>query len=221
VITEQFRPTQAGQNYQDIFEYQTGKYHEYISIHPGDFCSYEWTFGPIDLLFIDVAKTQELNSHLLRQMFPSLVPGISVVVQQDFYHCWHPYIHITMQLLNSYFDIVDPLVINQSRVYRLKRPIPAGLLETIAAYRFTAAEKIEILNEFVSAEHGEMRYMAKVVRLYQLFLNEDYDSFERESLLLSTDAELEPDSLWAVQLREIDALFSRRRDGRATSPQDS
>src|SRR5690606_14000300 len=51
-----------------------------IAVYPGDIRERRWTGGPIEILFIDLAKTWDIQRHLLREFFPHLIPGVSVVV---------------------------------------------------------------------------------------------------------------------------------------------
>lgn len=78
----------------------------YVEVHPGDLLAQRWGGAPIDVLFVDVAKTWDLSDHVAREFFPSLVPGRSILVQQDYIHEWLPWIHITMQLLDDFFEPV-------------------------------------------------------------------------------------------------------------------
>src|SRR5262249_54226965 len=53
-------------------------------VHEGDITRIGWTGGPIDVLFLDVLKSWEINDAVLRDFFPSLGPGRSVIVHQDY-----------------------------------------------------------------------------------------------------------------------------------------
>ena len=122
-IKQNFRPLQQewGDDFYDIFEYQIGKYQEFVKPHRGDFMLEKWNGSPIELLFIDLAKTKDLHDHIVEQFFPSLVPAQSLVMHQDFYFSWLPYIHTYMQYLSHRFEVVDPLIPSASRLYLLDR----------------------------------------------------------------------------------------------------
>lgn len=167
-ITATMRPLGQEENYLDVYLFQTGMYKELVKPYAGDFLSYNWSGDPIDVCFIDVAKTQELNSHAIKQFFPSLKPGHSVVVQQDFYHCWHPYIHIGMEILGDYFDLVDGYVKWQSRVYQLREAIPGELIDRLAAWDVSLDEEVAMLDRFIAREEGDMKGMAHATKLWRL-----------------------------------------------------
>jgi SAM-dependent methyltransferase len=100
----------------------------FVDVHPGDLLEQRWGDDPIDLLFVDVAKTWDLSDHVAHQFFPALVPGRGVLVQQDYVHEWLPWIHITMQLLDRCFERVAVVPGSPSVVFRCTRTVkPADL----------------------------------------------------------------------------------------------
>ena len=80
-----------------------------VEVHDGDIRRERWGGDPISILFIDVAKSWEINDHVNREFFPCLVPGESVVIQQDYVHEWCPWLHITMELLGDAFEFAGSL----------------------------------------------------------------------------------------------------------------
>jgi hypothetical protein len=50
--------------------------------------NYTWSEGPIEILFIDSAKTWDLVNAVLKGFGPHLVPGKSRIVLQDFHFPW-------------------------------------------------------------------------------------------------------------------------------------
>lgn len=94
---------------------------------PGDFLAMRWTGAPIEILFVDISKSWSLNGHLLREFFPHLVPGHSILVQQDYVHVGEPWIALTMELLDDYFERLY-FIYGGTAVFRLLKPIPQELL---------------------------------------------------------------------------------------------
>jgi len=211
-ISSDFHPIGTGDDYFDIFMDQIRKYTEFICAQQGDFLQSKWASGPIEILFIDIAKTQDLNSHLIREFFPHLIPGQSVVIHQDFYHCWHPYIHITMEALTPYFEIIDSHVEYQSRLYLYKTAIPNSELEIAVNYAYTAEQRLALLDRLSAHETGDMRAMAKVVKLWQLVLDENdaaaqdvYASIKRKYGLVGRS------KLWRQQANEVMTIHAEKK----------
>ncbi len=78
-------------------------YLDSIVIHQGDFMSWAWPNEPIEILFLDLAKSWALNAHAIKQMFPCLIPGKSILIQQDYVHFNEYWIHITMEHFSECF----------------------------------------------------------------------------------------------------------------------
>lgn len=215
-ISRQVRPTAPGDSYLDLFMAQVAPHAPMIRAVPGDFLQARWEEGPIDLLFIDVAKSEALNAHVVGTMFPHLVPGESVVVQQDFHHCWHPSIHVAMEHLAEEFELVDELVEHQSRVWLLAREIPAEKIRRLAERDLSAAERIALLDRLVEKSSARCRPMMELTRAWQRFLDGDLEGVAADlaSLRSRFDLAKVPD-LWARQAREVEAHLAGRR---AASP---
>ena len=75
-----------------------------IDVRPGDITTIGYNDTvPIEVLGVDVCKALSVTDFLVREFFPRLMPG-ALVLQQDFIHEFHPYIHISMQRLEEFFE---------------------------------------------------------------------------------------------------------------------
>src|SRR5690606_1866350 len=126
--------------------------------------------GPVEILFVDIAKSWELNAWVMDHWFTQLIPGRSLVVQQDYVY-FHPYwIHLTMAHLAGAFELVD-VVYGASAVFAVKRKIERGetahwrnlplpdklaLIERAAGgLPASAAEVLKGSRAYCLVEHGE------------------------------------------------------------------
>src|SRR5262249_632953 len=156
----------------------------------GDLLTQRWTGERIEILFSDVCKSLGLNSYVVKTFFPCLIPNHSVVIHQDFYHPWHPYIHYSMQFLKPHFEIIDELV-GQRRVFLLRERIPTGDLKRVAADAFTPEEKVCLLRELRSQSQSPMREMAEVACLHQLQRDRNWEEFDAMWVALTERADFE------------------------------
>jgi len=62
-----------------------------------------WEGGPVEVLVIDLAKTAAAADAVAAAFFPALIPGRSVVVQQDFLHRAQPWLVAQMEALGAFF----------------------------------------------------------------------------------------------------------------------
>jgi hypothetical protein len=119
-----------GDSVRPVFDYQTAGVSAVLNVHEGDLRSFPWTASaPIEILFIDVSKTWALNDFIVRQFFPRLIPGHSIVVQQDYVHPTCPWLAVTMEYFADYFELLAYVPYN-SMIYRAIAPVPRDLVAT-------------------------------------------------------------------------------------------
>jgi GT2 family glycosyltransferase len=171
---EVIREVSPGESFLEIFRFQTQRYENLINVHAGSILDKQWNGGPIEILFIDVCKTLEIQQHIFREFLPSLIPEKSILIQQDFHHPWHPYIHVAMEYLDSYFEIVVSAV-GASRAYRLHSPIPPSSLEKAIRHEFTVAETVELFDRTVRKAPVGERPLLWCAMARQLFLLGEVD----------------------------------------------
>ena len=74
-----------------------------VTLQVGDIGEKQWTGGPIEILSVDAAKGAVLADHIAEQFFPALVPGRSILVQQDYLMSVQPWLCAQMVLLRDCF----------------------------------------------------------------------------------------------------------------------
>lgn len=209
-IAKDFRPIALGESYLDIFNGQTAKYSDLIHAYPGDFLTHRWHGDPIEILFIDIAKTAALNAHAIGEFFPSLIPGRSIIVHQDYFHCWHPYIHIGMEFFDEEFELLDEHVKHQSCVWRLTKPLPAEKIARMRAYDLSKEERMALLDRLVAKSSDSFRPMVEVVRLWQRHIDRDLDEARMDLDRIRRTYDIDHRSeLWARQAREIEVFLPK------------
>lgn len=75
----------------------------HVTLHRGDIAQAEWPGNPVEIIAIDAAKSPGLADHVAAQFFPALVPGVSVVIHQDFLHASQPWLAVQMARLAPAF----------------------------------------------------------------------------------------------------------------------
>ncbi|HEY6186448.1 MAG TPA: class I SAM-dependent methyltransferase [Pyrinomonadaceae bacterium] len=155
------KSAQAGESFRPLFDRNLAPYADLVEVHGGDIRSHPWTGGPIEILFIDVAKHWTVCDWVTWQFFPHLIPGKSVVIQQDYlYHHWVAWLHVTMEFYSDYFEYVCDTGVNSVVFLNTKR-IPEGVLRERTVESLTTAEKIELMDRAAARFTGEQ---ARVLR---------------------------------------------------------
>jgi predicted O-methyltransferase YrrM len=128
---------EMGQSFAAIFRRATAEFADIIEVHEGDLLEQTWpSAAPIEILFVDVAKTLPLSGKVLTEFFGHLTPGKSIVIHQDFYHPTAFYLPVVMDFLRDHFTIIEAAR-DWSAVFRLETAIPQEKLELASLYKFS------------------------------------------------------------------------------------
>ena len=130
-----------------VFERTIHGVREQVEVHAGDIRAATWRGDPLSVLFIDIAKAWDTADHIARTFFPWLVPGESLVIQQDQVHWGHPWCAITMELLADHFDFLG-WVWFSSAVYRCTQPIAQSELPRSLLDDLGMDEKLALVDRF-------------------------------------------------------------------------
>lgn len=70
----------AGGSFRAQFDANVRPYVDLLTIHAGDIRRDPWNGGPIEIFFVDIAKTVSINDMLVSSFLTSLIPNRSIVV---------------------------------------------------------------------------------------------------------------------------------------------
>jgi predicted O-methyltransferase YrrM len=174
-----------------------------VEVHPGDIKQYAWTGGPIEILFIDLAKAWSIQAHLLREFFPHLIPGVSIVVQQDYFHPYCYWIALVMEHLADYFTPVH-MPAGGTLGFKLEKPIPPELLQLDYEHLFSTSEAVTLLDRAAARVTGAKRLVIMVVKAAFLLARDEVDAAADvlETVAVSPDYDATVDYDFARYARE-------------------
>jgi hypothetical protein len=150
----------VGDSFRDRFDANVAKFDVPHVVHEGDIVELGWSGGPIDVLFLDVLKTWEVNDAVLRDFFPCLRPGRSVIVHQDYGSGWLPWIPISVELMGSSLRLVDGMEWG-SHVFFVAEEIPSEVMEKGVA-RLDLDDKFALVERAVEHSDGWVRGMMEI-----------------------------------------------------------
>lgn len=148
-----------GESFQPLFLSNIARYRNIVAVHAGDILAERWQLGPVEILFLDICKSPAINAHMIAEFFPHLIPGRSIVVQQDYHHPYLPWIHVTLEALAGSFEVVEERV-GESIILRLAAPFDPERLRAAIDFRFTPDEQTELLARAVARLRPENRRFA-------------------------------------------------------------
>jgi hypothetical protein len=131
-------------------------------VHEGDITEIGWSGAPIDILFLDVLKSWKINDAVLRDFFPSLVPGRSVIVHQDYGWGCMPWIPISVELMRDSLRLIDGMEWG-SHLFFLEGKVPEELIERGVSW-LDQDRQLELIERAVNGSEGWVRGMLEITR---------------------------------------------------------
>lgn len=111
-----------------VFQQNMQKYADMLDVRPGDVIQSGYhDEDSIEILGVDLCKALPVTDFVVRTFFPRLLVGAKVM-QQDFIHQYHPHIHLSMLLLEDYFDLDLEIKWGGSVSYTLKKVITPDVI---------------------------------------------------------------------------------------------
>jgi predicted O-methyltransferase YrrM len=131
-----------------IFDTHLQNYRDLVIVHEGDVLGFAAP-EPIELIFVDIAKSYKVFDHLLTSFLPALIPGRALVILQDYLSGstgpWH---HIVMEKLSEYCEyVVD--ADRGSAVFLVKQAIPYQILSQCQWMEITMEEKLHLMDRAI------------------------------------------------------------------------
>ena len=186
-----------GQSFAAIFTQATAEFADLIEVHSGDLLEQTWPSGaPIEILFVDVAKTLALSGKVLTEFFPHLIPGKSLVIHQDFYHPTAFYLPVVMYFLRDHFSLVEAGR-DWSVVFRLEEGIPQQKLDVASLYNFSFIQQQAALRRImrrVGMPGRDYLRLSECAAIGTCFGGQRFRTALTYAIQRST---LEPDQVWS------------------------
>ncbi len=95
---------------------------------------------PIEILFLDVLKLPEINKFIVENYYSRLIPGRSIVIQQDYFYDLLPYVKTYQEYFEDYFTYVGE--IGSSGVFLCSKQIPQDA--TVGIEELDSAEQLRL-----------------------------------------------------------------------------
>lgn len=122
----------AGGSFVGEIEKNIGPIADLVDLRIGDIVEKSADISsPVEILFLDVLKLPQISKSILSKFFPLLIPGVSIVVQQDYFHDRLPYICVDQEFFREYFDYIGE--IGSTAIFRCAKAVPNEAIERFKA----------------------------------------------------------------------------------------
>jgi len=114
----------TGDSFLPEFRKRTARWESVIEVRAGDVASFPWDGRPIAILVIDAMKDEGTAKAIMTNFFPSLIPGKSLVFQQDFAHFYTSWIHLIWWRIRENLELIEDIAESGGSLYRYVKEIP-------------------------------------------------------------------------------------------------
>jgi NPCBM/NEW2 domain-containing protein len=153
----------VGTSFRPVFDANIAPWARHIEVREGDACAIGWSGEPIEVLFLDMVKTWQVNDLVLAQSLPCLMPGRSVIVQQGYLWGSCHWIHLTMELLDGSVERLDAMA-KGSVAYLLTAPVPPDLIGVRLAEYLEPDHQRQLMDRAVERWQGDERGLVELAR---------------------------------------------------------
>lgn len=126
-IKKELRGAVTDDEFYAQFLHNTEGLQHLFRLEKGDLLDKRWEGAPVEILFLDIAKTWDLMRWSMEHHFSALYPG-AILIHQDFADSRHYWLPFVMAYLRDYFDVVEymePCTV----VYSCRATIPRDVLK--------------------------------------------------------------------------------------------
>lgn len=99
----------VGDSFEPILTANVKPVESVVNLRVGDILESPEISDPIEICYLDVLKSEELAFFCVSRYFPKLIPGLSIVLQQDYFFDGLPFIKVYQEYLSEYFEYVGEI----------------------------------------------------------------------------------------------------------------
>jgi hypothetical protein len=134
---QHYRP---GDSFADLLQQIVEPHLDLVELRIGDIKETGGIDAPIEILFLDVLKNAKIAQFAFEEYYSALIPGRSIVIQQDYFFDGLPFIKVYQEALQPYFDYLGE--VGSSAVFRCTAKPPESALQGLAG--IAPAEQIRL-----------------------------------------------------------------------------
>ncbi len=170
----------VGADFIEIFDRNVEPWGSRIEAHKADLLRARWEGGPIEILFVDAAKSWTLLAAILETFGKDLVAGRSRVVLQDFRHFHHVFLPLVFGGRTQDWERLESVDVGTTVTYRPKPPPSerSAAVRLVGEAEYGFEETVEILERCLDDESGFGRRCFKMMLPYVALMEGHFDVFD-------------------------------------------
>jgi hypothetical protein len=158
-----------GESFLALFNRTVAPWNSRIEARVGDIAEQSWTGEPIAFLSIDAMKDLPTTRAIVNMFFPYLIPGRSLVFQQDFSHYYTSWVHLVQWRLRRHFSLIEDVPGSGGILFRYEEAIPHDQYDALLNFTNVTDEDwqaaFEHSRQLALPEKREKLAAAEIMRL--------------------------------------------------------
>lgn len=156
----------AGDSFAPVVEKNVAPVRQFVRLRFGDVMEQGRAIGPIEILFLDLIKQENVARFVFGSFFRKLIPGRSIVIQQDYFFDGLEFLKPFQEYFADKFAFIGE--IGSSAIFRCVAPITMKDLSEFRRAMQDADLQIRLATAAVARTHDPARQIFMTVSLVRL-----------------------------------------------------
>jgi predicted O-methyltransferase YrrM len=119
----------SGDSFADLLEEYVAPCKDLVELRIGDILECGEINDRIEICFLDVLKNPNIAAFAIKQYFPKLIPGRSIVIQQDYFFEGLPFIKTYQEYFSDQFEYVGE--VGSSAIFRCIAKVDRAAIDAV------------------------------------------------------------------------------------------
>ena len=129
---------EAGDSFAPLLESYVKGCEDLVELRVGDIMECGDIADRIEILFLDVLKNPHIAAYAIKQYFPKLIPGRSIVIQQDYFFEGLPFIKTYQEFFGAQFEYIGE--VGSSAIFRCIARVEKAAIDKVVGGLPTEAQ---------------------------------------------------------------------------------
>ena len=158
-----------GESFAQIIEENIAPVAQLVDLRIGNILEQPVEFEPIEILFLDVLKNPDIAAFVVDRFLGRLIPGRSIVIQQDYFFEMLPYIKTMQEYFSDHFTFLGE--IESSAIFRCERAITREDIEAFLTRQPDGDEEMAWSTQAMERTSDPMRKIMMAVSRLRIIMH--------------------------------------------------
>jgi hypothetical protein len=161
-------PPAVGQSFIHLVEHFIAPVADLVNRRFGEANQIGHVDDAIEILFLDVLKNHAVSTFAVNEYFPKLIPGRSIIIQQDYFFDGLPFIKVHQEFFDDKFEYVGEIA--SSAIFRCISPVTSDDLKRFSQAVRDVDTQIRLVSQTIARTRDPARQVLTAVSKHRLIL---------------------------------------------------